>query len=132
MAIGKAKLSKQGFEILNKIMAEFDLPVANQRPDTLRIAFAKGLVSEKKVDEPIALSEKSDFEFPLSVITKDDYLLYKHLIINKVGRTLEEKDIEKFILFFVEDGLQIMKSEVDQLSGMDNYLLFLVNAHSSK
>ncbi|ODG91569.1 hypothetical protein BED47_07620 [Gottfriedia luciferensis] len=113
-------------------MAEFDLPATNQRPDTLRIAFAKGLVSDKNVEVPTVASEKSDFEFPLSVITKDDYLLYKHLIINKVGKALEEKDIEKFILFFVEDGLQIMKSEVNQLSGMDNYLLFLVNSHTTK
>lgn len=124
MENGRMYLSPRGNEILHRVMSELEL--MNKRPETLRIAFAKGLVSSSTTLE-IKKRETNGWEVPKGIIAKDDdYLLYRHLIIDRVGIELEAKDVDKYMLHFIEEGLEIMEHEMDDLTPLDNYLLFLV------
>jgi len=124
MENGRMYLSEKGNEILHRVMSELEL--VNKRPETLRIAFAKGLVSSNTTLE-IKKREPISWEIPKGVIAKDDdYLLYKHLIIERVGKELDAKEIDKYMQHFIEEGLEIMEHEMNSLTSLDNYLLYLV------
>lgn len=118
------KLSKQGYENLERAMTELEM----ERPEVLRIAFAKGLTESETIQE--IKREYSNFEFPTSVIAKgDDVLLIKHLIIDKVQTQIDETKLDRLILNCVEQGLEIMEREMNELSNVDSYLLYLVQKH---
>jgi hypothetical protein len=116
-------LSENGLSILEDAMVQLGL--VDKRPEALRIAFAKGLrevngLPEQKQRKP------SKFVIPSGVIARgNEYLLFKHLIINKVGKQLEDKEVDHFMLLYIEEGLEIMRMEMDQLTNLDNYLLVL-------
>ncbi|AST07062.1 hypothetical protein AF2641_09360 [Anoxybacillus flavithermus] len=118
------KLSKRGYEILESVMAELEM----ERPEVLRLAFAKGLTESEVIQE--IKREHSDFEFPTSVIAKgDEVLLVKHLIIDKVQTQIDEMKLDRLILSCIEQGLEIMDEEIKQLSKADSYLLYLIQKH---
>lgn len=118
------KLSKQGYEILERAMTELEM----ERPVVLRLAFAKGLTESETIQE--IKREHSNFEFPTSVIAKgDEVLLIKHLIIDKVQTQIDETKLDKLILNCVEQGLEILEQEMNELGNMDSYLLYLVQKH---
>lgn len=118
------KLSKQGYEILERVMTELEM----ERPGVLRLAFAKGLTESEVIQE--TKREPSNFEFPTSVVAKgDEVLLIKHLIIDKSQTQIDETKLDKLILGCIEQGLEIMEQEIEQLSNADSYFLYLVQKH---
>ena len=127
MIPGKGRLSVEGLEHLNYVMSILDF----SRPDTLKIAFAKGIANPETTLQ-IKSRTFGGSEYPFTVIASapDDVLLYKHLIYNKVGRMLDIKELEKYIVHFVEEGIEMMYNEAKELSGASNYLLYLTDKHS--
>lgn len=98
------------------------------RPSALRLAFAKGIAAKALPHEEKKV--KSKREFPSSVIAKGkEVALVHHLMINKLQRKIEEREIDRYILIFIEHGLEEMYSEIKQLSAADNYLFFLLDKH---
>ncbi|QYR20986.1 hypothetical protein KZ483_25140 [Paenibacillus sp. sptzw28] len=127
MANGRMSLSVEGEEKLIRIMAELELN--DKRPEALRLAFVKGLVS---FDSPPERKErKTRFVIPDGVVARgDDYILFKHLLVERVGQALDAKSVDDYMLRYIEEGLDIMAKEVDSLSDLDNYLLYLIGKHS--
>lgn len=128
------RLSKQGYSYLTEIMAELGLErseTKNERPQALKLAFAKGIAAENLPD--VSQKKKfSGFEFPSTVIAKgDDILLVKHLIIDKLQRNIENDELNKYILLFVEHGLEVMHNEIKELTNMDQYLIYLLEKHAT-
>ncbi|GFR37190.1 hypothetical protein PRECH8_04860 [Insulibacter thermoxylanivorax] len=122
MANRKFVLSKEATELLDRVIVELNIP----RPEALRLALAKGLV-DAALDEIPQQLEGGGFEVPHGVIAKDDdYVMYKHLIIEKLHKPIDDKDIDPYMHKLIEAGLRIMGNEMDQLSSLDNYLLYLV------
>ncbi|MFP4978263.1 hypothetical protein ACE6ED_22850 [Paenibacillus sp. CN-4] len=128
MANGRLPLSRDGEEKLMKLMSELDWN--DKRPEALKLAFVKGLVSNEGVPEPKE-RVKSDFMIGDGVIARgEEYILYKHILIDKIGQPLDAKKIDELILRYLEEGLEIISTEIDSLSDLDNYLLYLVENHS--
>lgn len=127
MANGRMSLSIEGEDKLITIMSELELN--DKRPEALRLAFVKGIASLDK--PPEKRDRKTRFVIPEGVIARgDDYILYKHMIIEKVGQPLDAKAIDDYMLRYIEEGLEIMASEIESLSNLDNYLLYLITKHS--
>ncbi|MFD6509492.1 hypothetical protein [Bacillus sp. NPDC060175] len=125
MANGRMTLSQHGEEVLHQVMIELDMK--EKRPNALRIAFAKGVREYNGIPEKKE-RKASKFVIPNGVIAKgEEYLLFKHLIINKIGKTLDGKEIDEFMLLFIEEGLEIMEQEISSMSNLDNYILTLVS-----
>lgn len=115
-------MSKEGENLLRKVSVELDI---DDRPLILRIAFAKGLLHCE--GEPRNFGG-GGWTIPAGVIARDDdYLLFKHLIINKIGQTIDDKDIDNYLLRFIEEGLRAMNTEIEEKSKFDNYLIQLVS-----
>jgi hypothetical protein len=119
---GRITMSPEGQDLIREVSTELDI---SDRPLVLRIAFAKGLLHVQ--GEPRDFGS-GGWTIPAGVIARDDeYLLFKHLMINKLGRTIDEKEVDKYLLRFIEEGLRIMKSEIEEKSKFDNYLIQLVS-----
>ncbi|MBO8161739.1 MAG: hypothetical protein H0Z24_08905 [Thermosipho sp. (in: Bacteria)] len=92
------------------------------------MAFAKGLTAVPSLPEEVKRG-KGKFEIGEGVVaTGDEYLLFKHLIIQKAKRPLDKKEVDDYMLYLIEEGLKIMEREIDSLSELDNYLIYLVNS----
>jgi hypothetical protein len=127
MANGRMPLSIEGEEKLITIMSELELN--EKRPEALRLAFVKGIASLET--PPEKKERKTRFVIPDGVVARgDDYILYKHMIIEKVGQPLDAKTVDDYMLRYIEEGLEMMATEIESLSNLDNYLLFLINKHS--
>jgi hypothetical protein len=129
MANARIKLSKAGTERLDKVIAELSfLETKDIRPKTLRIAFAKG-ISEANNQSNLPAYNSGGWEIPAGVIAQgDDYLLFKHLMIDKLKYSLDgQKEIDEHLVRFIEFGLEVMDKEIDSLSNLDNFILHLVN-----
>jgi hypothetical protein len=127
MANRRITLTKEGTARLEKVMVELGLE--ENRPEALRLALAKGLV-EATGEPPEPADTPGGFTIGDGAIAKDEeYAMYKHLIIEKLQRPVEDKEIDKYIHRFLEIGLKCMEQEINQLSSLDNYLLFLVEKH---
>lgn len=127
MANGRMSLSIEGEEKLLKIMSELELN--DKRPEALRLAFVKAIASLESLPEK--KDRKTRFVIPDGVVARgNDYILYKHMIIEKVGEPLDAKSIDDYILRYIEEGIEIMINEIEGLSDLDNYLLYLIDKHS--
>lgn len=129
MANARIKLSKAGTERLDKVITELSfLETKDIRPKTLRIAFAKG-ISEANNQSNLPAYNSGGWEIPAGVIAQgDDYLLFKHLMIDKLKHSLDgQKEIDEHLVRFIEFGLEVMDKEIDSLSNLDNFILHLVN-----
>jgi hypothetical protein len=128
MANGRMNLSQEGEEKLLKVMSELDLH--DRRPDALKLAFVKGLVSIDGVPEK--KERKTSWVIPEGVVARgEDYLVFKHLIIEKVGQPLDAKSIDDYMLRYIEEGLEVMVNEIESLTSLDNYLLYLIDKHGT-
>lgn len=123
----KVRLSQDKFDKLNRIIMELE---ADKRADVIRMAFAKGIDSDYDID----LSTKngnSESEIPISVVTKENEILYRHLIINKIGNPIDHYNYGLLILAIIERGIEDMYNEIINLSDAESYLLYLVNKHKN-
>ena len=127
MANRKITLTKEGTARLEKVMIHLDLP--DNRPEAIRIALVKGLIDPGSPPTEVK-GTPGGFTFGDGTIAKElDYLMFKHLIIEKLQKNIDDdKQIDKYIHIFAEHGLAIMDKEIDSLSDLDNYMLYLVEA----
>ncbi|MGA8942500.1 MAG: hypothetical protein WB502_07245 [Thermoactinomyces sp.] len=119
-------MSSEADGLIKKIITVLDLDINNSqsRPTVLKIAFAKGLKHVK--DEPRDDFGGGGWVIPAGVIAKDtDYLLYKHLIINELQKPIDDKEVDQYLLRYIEEGLRVMNEEIDQLSPLENYMIKL-------
>lgn len=127
MANGRFSLSVEGESKLIKLMSELNWN--EKRPEALKLAFAKGLASNDGLPKE-RNDKKSDFVVGNGVIAKgEEYILYKHIMIEKVGQPLDAKSVDDYIVRYIEKGLEIISEEINSLSELDNYLLYLVDKH---
>lgn len=123
------KISELADEKVSRLMAEMDL----KRPDVLKIALSKGIFHFEK-ELPSTQDDKKGREIPLPTICPGNYLVFiKHSLIQKLNRNLpDENEVRKQIEKALNYGIDIMYQEVNSLSNVDNYLLFLVNNLGNK
>lgn len=123
------KISEITDEKVSRLMAEMDL----KRPDVLKIALSKGIFHSDK-ELPEIRDDKKGREIPLTTICPSDHLvIIKHTLIQKLNKNLlNDYDLRKQIEKSLNYGIDIMFQEVNSLSDVDNYLLFLVNNLGNK
>lgn len=119
---GRIVMSKQGLDRINLVKNELGI---TENPLVLKIAFAKGLLHCPGEPEPCS---RGGWTIPAGVVARDDdYLLYKHLIINQLGRAIEDQEVDHYLWLYIEAGLKVMEKEIYSLSSLDNYRSKLVS-----
>lgn len=120
MANKKLSLSKEGKDYLEEIIDILEI----ERVHILKIALAKGIATEKEM--VIDMSSTPKWTIPDSIIKDEEYVMFKHLIINKHGLYLNDEEIQVKILHFIESGMRILKNELDGKTSLEDarFVLF--------
>ncbi|MDV2884689.1 hypothetical protein RYX45_05830 [Alkalihalophilus pseudofirmus] len=117
MANRKMSLSMEGKETLDLLLEHIDC----DRPFGVKLALAKGIANANGDDTPSIKNSTGKWTIPDNIIREDDYLLFKHLIINEIGSTIGDEEVDKSMILYIEYGLGIIKEEISNLSSLEDY-----------
>ena len=120
MANRRMLLSAEGKEILDTLSAALEL----ERPMVVHIALAKGIASDDILTDEF--DTKNRWTIPDNIIKDKDFLLFKHLIIQKANRTLTDDELHKYMIAFIENGLRILQRLNDNKTSMQDLRLLIL------
>ncbi|MGE6486900.1 hypothetical protein ACQKE5_01265 [Paenisporosarcina sp. NPDC076898] len=115
-------LSEEGKKILDLIVEVLE----TERPMVVRIALAKGISVSNGPVEDVFPNSKNKWTIPDNVIKDKEYLLFKHLIINEVQKTLDEDHLHQHMILFIEKGLQTLKQEYERKTSLEDFRLSIL------
>ncbi|KAB7707116.1 hypothetical protein F9802_08885 [Bacillus aerolatus] len=121
MSNRKMNLSKDGKDILDLAEAELEL----ERPLVIKVALAKGLSSEEQTI--VDASSTPKWTIPDNIIKNEEFLMFKHLIIHKANKPLNEEDVHKQMIFYIEKGLRLLKQSFQQKGSISDSRLAILN-----
>lgn len=113
-------LSAEGKEILDTLTAALEL----DRPTVVHIALAKGIAENDLLNEEF--DTRNRWTIPDNIIKEKDFLLFKHLIIQKADRILNDDELHKYMIILIENGLRIMKNLNDNKTSMQDLRLLIL------
>lgn len=120
MANKRMLLSAEGKEILDTLTAALEL----DRPTVVHIALAKGIAENDLLIEEF--DTRNRWTIPDNIIKEKDFLLFKHLIIQKADRILNDDELHKYMIILIENGLRIMKNLNDNKTSMQDLRLLIL------
>ncbi|USL34829.1 hypothetical protein [Priestia megaterium] len=122
MSNRRMSLSEEGKTILDRIVDSLEC----ERPMAVKIALAKGISnSEGPVSEQYT-GGKNKWTIPDNIIKDKEFLLFKHLIINEVNESLNDDDLHKHMLAFIEKGLRGLKEDLENKTSMEDFRLRII------
>lgn len=123
MSNRKMNLSGKGKELLDLLRDTLEV----ERAQAIKIALAKGIANADSMIQIGYHDSNKKWVIPDAIIRGDDYLLFKHLIINEQERSLSENEVNDFMLLYIEHGLRIIKLEMESLTSLEDYRLSILN-----
>lgn len=111
------KTSKENKEIVTLLTRRLGLGTENI---IARIAFSYSLSQDRKLDLTEILDSNGK-EYSKSVLFGDYYDIYLGLLCVHYSIYKTDKDISKYVKMHVDDGLIILKNEINKLSNMDGF-----------
>lgn len=114
-------LSEEGKQILDKVVNILEI----ERPMGVKLALAKGLsVSKGPVDEDY--SGKNKWTIPDNIIKDKEFLLFKHLIVNEVNSSLNDEELHKYMIVYIEIGVRELEQNLNGKSSMEDFRLCIL------
>lgn len=112
------KLSKEASEKMYRVMSRLNL---QNHPNlwTLRIALARSLQTEAKLESNFSLPSSKDFEIKIHTLEQKDGVLLKSLLQQYYGKKLNNDDYENYLLKHIEHGLNVLDQDTEKISGYD-------------
>jgi hypothetical protein len=121
MSNRRMQLSEEGKEILDLIADIMEI----ERPMAVKIALAKGLsMANGPVTDDFHGGNK--WTIPDNIIKDKEFLLFKHLIISEVNIPLNEDELHKHMLAFIEKGLRILREIHRNKTSMEDFRLSIL------
>lgn len=102
MSNKKLNISVDGKTILDEFCEILEI----DRPDTIKLALAKGIAITNGPVKIIDFPSSNKWTVPEGIIKGNDYLLFKHLIFNEQKKTFTEEELAKQMVYFLEIGLR--------------------------
>lgn len=122
MATKKMSLTAVNKETLDLVIEHLEC----ERPFAIKLAFAKGIANTQGAANPILDKSNGFWTIPDNIIRGDDFLLFKHLVNNNQQQNIPEDQLDKEILLYIEQGLIIMKAELENLTSLEDYRLKVI------
>lgn len=112
------KLSKDATEKMYRVMSRLNL---QNQPNlwTLRIALARSLQTEAKLELNSSLPSPKDFEIKIHTLEQKDGVLLRALLQQHYEKKLADDDYENYLLKHIEHGLNVLDQDTEKLSGYD-------------
>ncbi|WP_102706489.1 hypothetical protein [Terribacillus saccharophilus] len=114
MANRRLNLSKEGKDLLESIAVSLDI----ERVNAIKLSLAKGLASDNQ--DQIDTSSTPKWLIPDGIIKDKEFLMFKHLVIHKAGTVLNEDDIQKRMLFYIEKGIRVIHQDLKNKNSLDD------------
>jgi len=122
MANKRMILSEEGKEILDLITNILEV----ERPMAVKIALARGLaISTGPVNEEFHMGFNR-WTIPDNIIKEKEFLLFKHLVINELNESLDDEEIHKHLIKYIEKGLRKLKEDYEQKSSLEDFRLMMI------
>jgi hypothetical protein len=122
MANRRMSLSQNGKEILDKIAETLEV----DRPMAVKIALAKGIAISNGAVMEVFDGGHDKWIIPDNIIKDKEFLLFKHLIINEVNSPLDESELHKHMLAFIEKGLRRLDEDLMNKTSMEDIRLTIL------
>ncbi|MCW4470215.1 DndE family protein [Flavobacterium sp. MFBS3-15] len=113
----QVKTSKENKEVVAFLTRKLGLGTENV---IARIAFTYSLSKNRKLDLN-DIQDAGGKEYSKGVLFGDYYDIYLGLLCVHYGLYKTDKDIGRYIKMHVDDGLQLLKDEVNSLANMDGF-----------
>jgi hypothetical protein len=122
MSNRRMQLSEKGKIILDTFADTLEV----DRPMAVKIALAKGLsISNGHVTDEFDGGNQK-WTIPEGIIKDKEFLLFKHLIINEISSPLDEADLHKHMLAFIEKGLRKLDDDLISKTSMEDFRLIIL------
>jgi hypothetical protein len=122
MANRKVSISMDSKEILENLCGMLEV----ERPLAVKIALAKGIASYDKM-HTLSHNGSGKWAVPDGIIRGNEFILYKHLMINELDKMLDEDETNKFLGLFIEKGLLVIKQELSEISSLQDYRITILD-----
>ncbi|UYZ24027.1 DndE family protein [Mesobacillus jeotgali] len=121
MSNRRMQLSEEGKEILDLIADIMEI----ERPMAVKIALAKGIaMANGPISDEFQSGKK--WTIPDNIIKDKEFLLYKHLIVSEINRPLNDDELHKHMLLFIEKGLRILREIHQNKTSMEDFRLAIL------
>ncbi|MEH7158958.1 hypothetical protein [Neobacillus drentensis] len=122
MSNRRMTLSERGKKILDTIADTLEV----ERPMAVKIALAKGIsVSNGAVTE-VFESGKDKWTIPDNIIKDKEFVMFKHLLINEVNSSLDDSELHKHMLAYIEKGLRTLNEDLKNKTSMEDFRLMIL------
>lgn len=111
------RTSKENREVVATLTRKLSLGTENI---IARIAYTYSLSLDRKLDLN-NIKDSSGKEYSKSVLFGDNYDIYLGLLCVHYGLYKTDKDIPRYIKMHVDDGLQLLHTEVNNRSNLDGF-----------
>lgn len=122
MSNKRMSLSEEGKTILDTLTEVLEV----DRPMGVKVALSKGIsIANGPVTEEYSTG-KNKWTIPEGIIKDKEFLLFKHLIINEINSSLDEDELQKHMLAFIEKGLREINQLIVNKTSMEDLRLTLI------
>lgn len=93
-------------DLMGEFVDSFDENSKDVRPFVVKLGLSTGIANSKGLYKEFPPGcESNDWELG-SIISSDDFMIFKHLIINEAGISLSDSEIKKHMRMFIEHGIE--------------------------
>jgi len=118
----RMNLSAEGKEILESLTDSLEL----ERPFIVRIALAKGIATHVIMDLNLKYETKNGWTIPDNIIKDQEFLLFKHLIIQYAENNLTDDELHKEMILYIEHGLRVLQKLENNKSSLEDLRLLIL------
>ena len=112
----KMTLSEEGSIILDDVTEQLSL----DRPVVIQIALAKGLQKINGIPEVTYDKGVNKWTIPDNIIKENNYILFKYLIQNEAGRPINNDELHKYMIDYIEFGLRELNKISKEKASMED------------
>lgn len=98
-----------------------------KRPEVVAFALAKGLSIANGPSPIQAFDMKGKWEFGSDIIDGNQYLMFKHLIINEQQKNMTDDEVSKYMAYYIEIGIRELERLRKQKSSIEDLKLALLS-----
>lgn len=124
MGNSKFNISIEAKDIIDTLKITLEI---NDTPTIIKLALAKG-ISMLNGPQPIQKFEsKGNWLVPENIIRDNEYLLFKHLIINEYQMIFKDNEINKYFAYLIEIGTRELNKIMQEKAALQDIRIAILN-----
>ncbi len=118
MGNSKFHISKEAKDIIDSLKVILEI---EENPPIVKLALAKGISLLKGPQEISKYPTEGQWLVPENIIKDDEFLLFKHLLINEYKQIFSNSEIHKYFAYMIEMGSRELKRIDEEKSSIEDF-----------